>query len=79
MMYNQTVTRPQNMIHPKNHLQEMPMIMKCNQTVQMPQKMVHQKNPQKTMENAQVRILLENFVKSSSFGSPKRLKQYKSN
>ena len=55
------------------------MIMKCNQTVQMPRKMVHQNNPQKAMENAQMRILLVIFAKSSSFGIHKRLKQYKSN
>ena len=51
----------------------------CNQTVQRPQKMVHAKNPQKAMENAQVRILLVILAKSSSFGSRKWLKQYKSN
>ena len=52
------------------------MIMKCNQTVPIPRKIIHQKNPQKAMENAQVRILLVIFAKSSSFGSCKRLKQY---
>ena len=55
------------------------MVMNCNQTVPMPQKMANQKNPQKAMENAQVRILLVIFAKSSSFGIRKRLKQYKSN
>ena len=34
---------------------------------------------QKAMENAQVKILLVIFAKSSSFGIHKRLKQYKSN
>ena len=38
---------------------------------------IHQKNPQKAMENAQVRILSVIFAKS--FGSRKKLKQYKSN